>query len=68
MVRKVALSPQTKWISMDREEESLNDIDETDDPTDIILDQDKPDFKYTIPIEFLKSTRENFMMWKDDDY
>lgn len=52
----------------DSDVEKLNAVDAMDDSTDIIVDSDRVDYESTLPIEFVKSTRKNFMTWKDYDY
>ncbi len=47
---------------------NLERSDTTEGPTDVILSSEKSDYESTVPIELLKSTRENFMTWKDYDY
>ncbi len=39
--------------------------DPEDDSTDVILDSNKQDYKYKMELELVKSTRDNFMVWKD---
>ena len=39
--------------------------DPEDDSTDVILDSNKQDYKYQMELELVKSTRDNFMVWKD---
>ncbi len=42
--------------------------DPEDDSTDVILDSNKQDYKYKMELELVKSTRDNFMVWKDFEY
>lgn len=47
-------------------------LDFTEDPednsTDITVDSGKRDYKYKMELELVKSTRDNFMVWKDFEY
>ena len=42
--------------------------DPEDDSTDILMDSDKQDYEYKMELELVKSTRDNFMVWKDFEY
>lgn len=58
---------QTKGILMGEEKYLKQEADEIldldDDSTDIIIDDDKE-----AELEKLKSTRDNFLIWKDYEY
>ena len=58
---------QTKGILMGEEKYLKQEADEIldldDDSTDIIIDDDKE-----AELERLKSTRDNFLIWKDYEY
>jgi hypothetical protein len=46
-----------------------DDLDFPEDPTaGIIVDNEKHDYEYEMELDLVKSTRDNFMVWKDYDY
>ena len=42
--------------------------DPEDNSTDIVVGSDKQDYEYKMELELVKSTRDNFMVWKDFEY
>ncbi len=50
------------------DEKNLKEVDATGDFTNIIVDIEKTGYEYTVELELVISTRDNFMTWKDYDY
>lgn len=53
---------------MDSDEENLNAVAAMDGLKRKILDREKKDYEYTGDLELVRSTRDNFLTWKDFDY
>jgi hypothetical protein len=67
-VKKVILMKKSsKFAKIEAEGLDLTE-DLKDDSTDIIVDSNKRDYKYKMELELVKSTRDNFMVWKDFEY
>ena len=44
------------------------ETDAEDDSSETIVDPNKKDYEYKMELELVKSTRDNFMIWKDYEY
>ncbi len=53
---------------MDSDEENVNTVDAMDGLKSKVLDCVKKDYEYKGELELVRSTRDNFLTWKDFDY
>lgn len=44
------------------------ETDAENDSSETIVDPNKKDYEYKMELELVKSTRDNFMIWKDYEY